>query len=379
VKERFHIEIIGDFLRSIFSTYFPPIWRRWPYQRKDVWHCVGRRAGGLKVRAIVANELSDYGWKDDVYRMMTIFHPNALDKTIKAARSRQRFVYYTTAQTAVNILRSGEIWMRKSHLMNDYSEIEHGFRCLNNAYQKNKSFMQSVFDGMFPGFCARLEELFNAWLPLIRGDTYIACLSEHDASDDKYGRLSMWRAYGGAGPARVALVISGGPLIRPSDALKAYSSPVSYFSDAEVEQQFVQIIANVGTNFDFLKSLGEEAIRNHMFTVFRSAVVATKHPGFLEEREWRVVYSPSFLKSDRVTSSIETIDGTPQVICRLPLQDFPEQGLTGLNVRDFLDRAIIGPSKYPAGIYDALLNILREAKIENPETKIVVSDVPLRN
>jgi Protein of unknown function (DUF2971) len=265
--------------------------------------------------AIVANDLSDFGFSDDHYRRFGIFHPYALRKTVAAAQSKQRFVYYTTAETAANIIFSGEIWMRKSHLMNDYREIEHGFDCLNKAYKKNLPLMGEIFDGVFPGFCARLESLFNAWLPATRTDTYITCVSEHDVSEDSYGRLSMWRAYGGA--ARVALVVSGGPLFRPTEALKAYASPVAYYSDDQVEKDFSQILANVADNIEFLKSLGEDQVRNHMFGVLRNAVVCTKHPGFFEEREWRITYSPSFLKSDRITSSIATIDGTPQLICRI--------------------------------------------------------------
>jgi hypothetical protein len=325
----------------------------------------------------LANELSDFGFSDEHYRLFGIFYPNVLAKTASAAKSKQRFVYYTTADTAMSILRSGEIWMRKSHLMNDCREIEHGVDCLNKAFRKSLPLMRALFDSPFPGFCEQLENLFNGWLPAIRNDTYITCLSEHDVSEDAYGRLSMWRAYGGA--ARVALVVSGGPLHRPTEALKAYCSPVAYYANDQVHKEFIQVLTNIAGNMDFVKSLGEEPVRAHMFAVLRNAVICTKHPGFLEEREWRVIYSPSFLKSDRITSSIETIDGTPQSICKVPLKDVPEEGLTGLNMPDFLDRVIIGPSKYPAGIYDALLVLLTEAGVQDPASKIVFSDVPLRS
>jgi hypothetical protein len=327
----------------------------------------------------MANDLSDVGMSDDHYRLFGIFHPNALSKTVAAVQSKQRFVYYTTAETAVSILRGGEVWMRKSHLMNDYREIEHGVACLSAAYSKNVETMRALFEQPFPGFCAQLENLFNGLLPAIRTDTYITCLSEHDSSEDRYGRLSMWRAYGGAAPARVALVVSGGPLFRPTDALKAYTSPVAYYADDQVEKDFSQVLANVADNLELVKSLGQDQVRNYMFAVLRSAVVCTKHPGFFEEREWRVIYSPSFLKSDRITSQIATIDGTPQSICKLPLSDVPEEGLTGLKVQNFLDRVIIGPSKYPSGIYDALMRVLTDAGVSNPASKIVVSDVPLRS
>lgn len=61
----------------------------------------------------------------------------------------------------MRILRNGEIWMRKSHLMNDFREIEHGFECLRGEYSKSKPSMDALFDGMFPGFCERLEKLLE--------------------------------------------------------------------------------------------------------------------------------------------------------------------------------------------------------------------------
>lgn len=318
----------------------------------------------------------DLGLSESQMRLFTIFHPYATRKTVDAASKGQRFVYYTSAETAMHILRNGEIWMRKSHLMNDFREIEHGVDCLNHAYQAHKGRMISVFDSLFPGFVERLEAKFNAWLPQFRADTYITCLSEHDPAEDQYGRLSMWRAYGGG--AGVAIVVHGGPLIRPSDALLAYASPVAYSHGSEVEAAFGEILSHVEANKDFVAGLGEQQVEGSMFAVLRYATLCTKHPGFHEEREWRVIYSPTFQRSERIKSSIETIGGTPQSICHLPLRDVPEEGLFGLNPADFIERVIIGPCKFPAGVYDALLFLLSDLGIPNAHEKIVVSDVPLR-
>jgi Protein of unknown function (DUF2971) len=322
----------------------------------------------------LSNELAI---SDEHLRALEIFHPYALGKMLEATRRNQRFVYYTSADTAMRILRNGEIWMRKSHLMNDYREIEHGFDCLNDAYKKSKQRMLVLFDGMFPGFCDRLETAFNNWLPHFRTDSYITCLSEHDPSEDQYGRLSMWRAYGGG--AGVALVVNGGPFLRPSNALRAYASPVAYFHNAQVEEAFTQILSNVENNGDFVRSLGEQQLQGNMFAVLRYAILCTKHPGFHEEREWRVIYSPRFERSERITSSIESVNEIPQSICRIPLKDVPEEGLYGLAPSEFVERVIIGPSKFPAGIYDAFMVLLAEVGIPKTAEKIILSDVPLRN
>src|SRR5882724_6602693 len=142
-------------------------------------------------------------------QLMKIFFPHEFQRTLDALNSRRRFVYYTTADTAISIIPNREVWMRKTSLMNDYREIEHGFDCLNAAYKKHSESLKAVLNGMFPGFYDKLEEKFNAWLPSFRLDTYITCVSEHDDTEDRHGRLSMWRAYGGM--TGVALVVNGGP------------------------------------------------------------------------------------------------------------------------------------------------------------------------
>jgi hypothetical protein len=63
---------------------------------------------------------------------------------------------------------------------------------------------------------------------------------------------------------------------------------------------------------------------------------------------------------------------------KIPLKDVPEEGLIGLNLPQLIDRVIIGPSRFPVGIHDALLALLTEAGVENPVSKIIVSDLPLR-
>lgn len=319
---------------------------------------------------------SELGLSEHDFQTYGIFYPYAMERTLDAARKKQRFVYYTSADTAMRIVQSREIWMRKSHLMNDYREVEHGLDCLNRAYNRNKGRMELVLDGIFPGFCNRLETIFNNWLPHFRTGTYITCISEHETAEDQHGRLSMWRAYGGG--AGVAIVVHGGPLIRPSHALKAYTSPVAYYSDQEVEREFLRLIKNIEDNIDFVRSLGEEAVIGQMFAALRYAVLCTKHPGFREELEWRIIYSPSFAKSERIVSAIESVNGTPQSICKIPLRDVPEEGLYGLALPKFIDRVIIGPSKYPLGIYEAFEALLTGAGVENAAARIVVSDVPLR-
>lgn len=137
------------------------------------------------------------GYDADELKLLEIFHPYAYKKTIDAFVNDQRFAHYTTADTAMRIIQGEEVWLRKSSCMNDFMEIEYGLECLQEAYKSNKDRLQTFFIDQYPDLCTKIEERFNAWLPTFRNETFLACLSEHDVREDRVGRLSMWRAYGG--------------------------------------------------------------------------------------------------------------------------------------------------------------------------------------
>ncbi|MFX6945320.1 hypothetical protein ABTH53_19890, partial [Acinetobacter baumannii] len=63
-----------------------------------------------------------------------------------------------------------------------------------------------MLDRIQPGLRDDLAKLFDGHTDAFRVGTFITSLSEHADSEDEYGRLSMWRAYGGR--AGVALVLN---------------------------------------------------------------------------------------------------------------------------------------------------------------------------
>ena len=162
-------------------------------------------------------------------RLFEIFHPYAAEQQAGVFSSGGRFVYYTRAETAVSILKNGQIWMRKCTCMNDYSEVQYGLRCLFDAYNNNAAGQrfQSVLESLFPGLVQKIGKLFDSWRWSLQTDTYFTCVSEHKSDEDVLGRLSMWRAYGGENG--VALVINNAAFQSevPSEVLKIYSSPVA--------------------------------------------------------------------------------------------------------------------------------------------------------
>ena len=312
----------------------------------------------------------------EMMKVVAIFHPDTTNKVLAAHHGKTRFVHYTNADTAMRIIRNEEVWLRKSTVMNDFSELQHGFQCLQSAYSNHKDRYVAVVESIFPGLVKKLEDLFNVWKPVFEESTFMTCVSEHDADEDITGRLSMWRAYGGA--SGVALVMHGTPFHNVTDALAAYTYPVLYQTLQGFDARFAKLLDDLESNASLLQSLGEEAFKNSMFEVFRTAMLCTKHPGFKEEREWRIIYIPTFSTSKHSRRDIETIGGVPQPVCKLPLRNIPDEGLEGIEIREVIERIIIGPTQFPREIFEALSSSLIDRGLEQNDQRIVISDIPLR-
>jgi hypothetical protein len=89
---------------------------------------------------------------------MSITMPYAL-KQMKAMYQRTpdqthaRFVHYTTAEAALNIICTKRFWLRNTNCMSDYCEVQHGFDIFNRYFldaAKRKAFVDA-FDACTPG------------------------------------------------------------------------------------------------------------------------------------------------------------------------------------------------------------------------------------
>ncbi len=278
----------------------------------------------------------------------------------------------------MSIITNQEVWLRNAQCMNDFSEVEHGLHCLTTAFKSEddgKAF-QGLLESIFPGIINEFTKIFDSWLPSFRSSTYIACVSEHPPEEDEYGRLSMWRAYGGKMP--VALVLNKEPFLVDTDAFHAYSNPVAYLDPEDFGEEFRLLSGRINQKIDFIKELGREAVISYLFDIFKNIVLCVKHPGFKEEREWRVVYNPDHKSSQHVITNIASIDGMPQEVYKIPLKDIPDESFHGATIPDFIHKIIIGPSDQQVVLGKTFAKMLENAGCENPSTKIHYSGIPLR-
>jgi hypothetical protein len=320
---------------------------------------------------------------DGLSQNAQVFRPYAYRRQQKALAAGTRFVHYTSAPVGLEILRRKEVWLRNSQVMNDFSEVLHGERCLLSVWEdlalRNR--LGQVLDQLEAGLLERLSLSYRSWVQVRERETFLISMSEHgdptcEVDEDRFGRLSMWRAYGGS--TNVALVVNGHAFLAPSDAIPAYTSPVLYTEVDGFKAHFRELVEVLEDNVVYLKELGADAVLCSLFYALHDAALSTKHPGFAEEREWRILYSPFLFGSGRLYPEIETVAGVPQKVFKLPLQNYPDEGLTGVDVLSLIDRVIIGPSQFPLPIFEAYALEFEKLGVSDPQSRIAISEIPIR-
>ena len=290
----------------------------------------------------------------------------------------QRLAHYTSAETGYRIISGKEVWLRNALLMNDFSEIQHGLSCLQQAWVSPSGVaLQQWLDRISPGFSNKIVETFDTHAGGFKVATFMMSLSEHDDDEDELGRLSMWRAYGGANG--VALVLNSTIFATATDELKAYSAPVTYEDTSQFVSSFERWANTLTSNEEQLVKVDQDQLLNYFFHTFRMFVLCTKHPGFREEREWRVFHSPLVDGSSSwLRKEIEVLQGVPQEIIKISLRSDETLGVVGLDPAELVNRVIIGPSQHPLPTYHALHSALAAVGVADPSQRLWMSQIPLR-
>ena len=302
-----------------------------------------------------------------------------LEARRQALATGGRLVHYTTAEAAYKIIQGREVWLRNASMMNDFSEIQHGIDCLVAAWHSDAGVhLKELLNRLKQGLCDEIASLFDSHTPALRLNIYIISLSEHDDDEDKLGRLSMWRAYGKR--AGVALVLNNSAFVGTTDAMQVFSSPVSYFGVDAFRDWFSQWVARLGAAEAQLRAIPPDNVQALFLMVFRNFALCTKHPGFQEEREWRVFHSDSFEgQSEWIRTAVEVVGGLPQHVTKLSLHDNESKGIVGVAPASLINRIIIGPCEHPLHVRVAIAGALKEAGVDDPLGRMWISFIPLRH
>lgn len=313
----------------------------------------------------------------DDFMEVVFGYANARERRLE--EQNLKLAHYTTAETALQILDGRKLWMRNATVMNDHSEIQHGHEIVSAALDSAPGTnLRNTLGRIAPKYVA------SGWPKLIRlsevekSKIFMTSLSEHRA-DDRLGRLSMWRAYGGP-VAGVALVFHPDIIKNPEINLATVASPVLYGGYEEFASEMDNLSERFSQNADLVREMPIELGGLILAQAIQLAYMSIKHIGFAEELEWRLIHRPfENGGSAWVRDKSVSVRGIPQRVYELPLDNIHNgMQIRGLSLEHLLHRVIIGPSMYPATVQRAFIDKLSELNVTNAAAKVVVSETPLR-
>jgi hypothetical protein len=251
--------------------------------------------------------------------------------------------HYTSIKTLEKIAQTGEIWFSNPLYMNDVDELRYGMNLGLHAVRSHTGLREACPPAHYNALLDAFDQLYSTFDNDSAFDVYVFSCSEHDDRIGDDGLLSMWRGYGGDGNG-VAIVFDMAQLLAARTPLLIRQ--VQYLSYEESEawmdaklQRFAQALQQAGGPVEQMKQAAAALFeRIKVFALF------TKHRGFHEEREWRVVYLREQDREGELTQQLHyTIDTRgiePKLRFTTDALGGPQAGPT---LREMVQRIILGP------------------------------------
>lgn len=287
--------------------------------------------------------------------------------------------HYTSLATIEKIVSNSEIWFSHPLLMNDHEEVSYGIRAGTEVIERSDALRVILTEERrFQIFLEGFNSARRSYYELHLFDTYVFCLSRHE-SNDNHGRLSMWRGYGGNGTG-AAIVFDTKKLDwLPNSALIA--GRVVYLSTKERSTWLERYVARI-EQFLYRNRIPDADLAEVGAIVFerlKTASIFSKHCGFDEEQEWRVVYMPERDPQGLLAPFLSYHNGPRGVEPKLCFKVAPLEGMTkgALSLDLLIDRIILGPSRSPLAL-GAAKRMLSMMGKPNLAAKLTASEIPYR-
>jgi Protein of unknown function (DUF2971) len=262
------------------------------------------------------------------------------------AHKKPLLAHYTTIQTIEKIISSKELWFSNPLYMNDLEEVRFGLIESDRILKAEQSITDAcATPARKAALLAAFDHYSRHYIENHLTDTYVFCLSEHEP-DNNDGLLSMWRGYGGSGNG-AAIVF---------DTAKLNTLPTSPLIVAQVEygsgdERRVRIESTVKSFASILgtNNLPDDKLHlaaHALLERFKVFALFSKHRGFHEEREWRVVYMRDRDRGNAFDPFLGFVTGPNGIEAKLKFKVGPVAGATAddLSLSKIVSRIILGPT-----------------------------------
>lgn len=293
-----------------------------------------------------------------------------------------KFAHYTSAQVAMDIIKARDedrcLWLRNAMLMNDFSEIEYGQQLLRLALT-NEQLCNRLIEACngIHGSILSVFDVMDQEVYAIKRSTYLLSLALHKGSELNQGKLSMWRAYGG--DANVCILLNPEAFMTPQTAYDVVIAPVDYGGPGKFVAGIAHIVEAMIANRDALRQLDPETIKINLKYAVDVMILSTKHPGFEEENEWRIIHrAQQSPVADSPPSKIVSINGIVQKVFYLPMKNIPDHQVQNADINSLIFRIIIGPTPNADLVWEWFVTLLNEHGISDAANKVIACNIPLR-
>lgn len=286
--------------------------------------------------------------------------------------------HYTSIGTLERIAQTGEIWFSNPLYMNDVDELRYGMNLGVHAVRSHVGLREACPPDHYNALLDAFDELYTTFDNDSAFDVYVFSCSEHDDEIGDDGLLSMWRGYGGDGNG-VAIVFDMSELMRAQTPLLVRQ--VQYLSydasEAWIDgklHQFALELQRLGGPVSDMK--GAAAL---LFERIKLFALFTKHRGFHEEREWRIVYLRELDRQQMMTQQLHYAIGSRGIEPRLRFTTDVIGGVeAGPRLKDMVQRIILGPV---LATPLALRSVVRMLEIYQPAwaDRVARSSTPYRS
>lgn len=293
---------------------------------------------------------------------------------------RPLLAHYTSIQTFERIVTNEEFWFSNPLFMNDLEELKFGMNEGAGEFYRSEELASAC------GTRERHEKLISNFQYLFNDfdskhvlNTYLLCFSEHTPEDND-GLLSMWRGYGNSGSGAAIVINTKNMNVNPESPL--IIGKVHYGTKEErikwIKQKIsmlAKVIAeHAKTDDDLFDAACAWINRLKSFALF------SKHSGFDEEREWRVVYMSDRDKEQKFKQFFSHLATSRGIEPKLKLPIKPIEGITdgNLSLEKLVDRIILGPSIASTLGVSSLKQMLKNIHRELLAERVVASDIPFR-
>ena len=294
---------------------------------------MGSESQGLHCTASMPNTLLQQALADDLWQDMQR-QPLPSELPLLA--------HYTSIGTLERIAQTGEIWFSNPLYMNDVDELRYGINLGLQAVRSHTGLRAACPPEPYNALVDAFDTLYATFDSDSAFDVYVFSCSDHTDEIGDDGLLSMWRGYGSDGNG-VAIVFDLDPLVAvPASPLLVRQ--VQYLTYEQSEGWIAGALQRVAATLTRLEvpAEGMQEVAEALFERIKLFALFTKHRGFHEEREWRVVYLRENDRLGLLQQQLHYAIGRRGIEPRLRFST-AALGVGALTLQGMVRRIILGP------------------------------------